>query len=574
MKIDRKLWALGKGCYRRFALAFLLSIGATGGSIGLFALAAMLMIQAALHPPFSELQLMIVGIRFFGLLRSVLRYLERYFSHDTTFRLLGAIRVRFYRALEPLFPAYFRKHRSGDLLQRMVEDIDTLQGLFLQTRTTRISALFIGTLLFLVTLQLLGWASLILGFGFLFCAVFIPWIAQIFYRRFQKIFLSLRRLLTDHFCDMTQGFLEITLLGRKNDQLAQLIRLDQELRTCQQKNAVLTGGIVAVSQAVFSLSIYLFLYYLLPNTFQEAIRPYVPAAFVLAFFAAEETLTPLIPSAFRQEDCRISGQRLVEILETEPSFPQSGQELPKKAENRLDFIDLTFLYPEQTSPALQQINFHVSEGSRIAIVGPSGSGKSSLFFLLLRFYDFQKGTISIGGENIRTFSPESVRKIISWSSQMPDFFHGTIRENLMLETENREQLSWAADLMQSKDWIESLPDGYETCIGEFGARLSAGQRKRIDLMRAVLKDAPILLFDEPLQHLDRDTANRIWNAITTQLSPKTLLVISHHFLQMERFDQILVLHRGKLVELGKHQDLLECNGLYRRMWLRQKGKCP
>ncbi len=573
MNIDRRLWDLGKGCYHWFGFTAVLAIASVAGSIGLFGLAAMLMVQAALHPPFSELQLMIVGIRFFGISRSVLRYLDRYFSHDATFRLLEKLRGKFYLAIEPIFPEHFHRYRRGDLLQRMVQDIETLQIFFMQTRTVKVVALFTGAMLFLLASLCFNATALIFACGFIVCAIVLPHVAQVIYERRQKRILRRSRLFSDAFCDFTLGHTEIILYGQKAERMAQLLRLDRSLSRDRRNLAVAMGGISSFSQTFYFLSAYVFLYLVLAGHGDPTMLPTIPAALVLAFLAAEEALNPLLPSSLRREDCKEAGRRLVEILDAKPTISPQYQELPTTGGYGLDCIDITFSYPEQTIPTLNRISFRIPENGKIAIVGPSGSGKSSIFSLLLRFYEFQEGKMTIGGADVQKFSVESVRSKFAWSSQTPDFFHGTILENLMVHEENDEKLSWAAELMQTKNWIESLPDRYDTCIGEYGAKLSAGQRKRIDLMRSLLKNAPILLWDEPLQHLDPGNAERIWEGITNRISGKTMLVISHRLLNMERFDQILVLRRGNLVQTGRHQELIEQDGLYRMMWLQQQKSC-
>lgn len=573
MNIDRRLWNLGKGCYHWFGLAIVLSIASVAASIGLFGLAAMLMVRAALHPSFSELQLMIVGIRFFGISRSVLRYLDRYFSHDATFRLLEKLRGKFYQAIEPIFPAHFHRYRRGDLLQRMVQDIETLQVVFMQTRTVKVVALFTGTMFFLLTSLFFHATALIFAVGFLVCAIVLPYMAQVIYGRRQKCILPRHRLFSDAFCDFILGYSEITLYERKAERLAQLLRLDHDLSRDRRNLAVTMGGISSFSQTFYFLSAYGFLYFVLAGNGDPTMLSAIPAALVLAFLAAEEALNPLLPSSLRREDCREAGRRLMEILDAKPTISPQNQKLPMTGGYGLDCTDITFSYPEQTIPTLHRISFRVPENGKIAIVGPSGSGKSSIYSLLLRFYEFQEGKIHIGGEDVRKYSAESVRARFGWSSQTPDFFHGTILENLLLQEEDEEKLSWAADLMQTKSWIEGLPDRYDTCIGEYGAKLSAGQRKRIDLMRTLLKNAPIMLLDEPLHHLDPGNAERIWEGITNRIFGKTLLVISHRLLTMERFDQILVMQRGNLVQTGRHQELIEQDGLYRRMWLPQQKSC-
>jgi len=573
MNINVRLLHFGRGGYRWFFLSILLAALTVGGSIGLYVLGAVMLVRAAFHPPLAELQLAIVGIRFFGISRGFFRYLERYISHDATFRLLGKIRVWFYNSLIPIYPQEIWKRRSGDLLQRMVQDVETLQFFYLQACGPPIIAFLVGFCLTLLTLFFSHAAGTALALCFLFSSVVLPTVARIRHRSIHTDIASMR---TNMYCgvsDLVLGSLEFLLFGRQSVKKAELLAMDRQLLQKQNTKAYQMGLISAAANATFYLSIFCLMYFLLSETDRGSISIIIPAALVLALLAAEDVFSPMTSSALQREECRSSAGRLIEILDTQPAVCPGGKAFLGALQNDLVFDRLSFHYPDENRMALRHVSFEVPTGACIAVVGPSGAGKSSLYYLLMRFYEFHQGRITLGGKDIRQFAPDLLRQRFSWSSQSPDFFHGTLRENLMIADYElkRERLDWAAELTQSKEWIERLPQGYDTFIGEQAAKLSAGQRRRIDLMRTLLHDAPILLFDEPLKHQDLKTADRIWEGITTQMTGKTVLIISHRLLGMGRFDQILVFQQGQMVECGRHDELMKRNGLYRHMWKWQKG---
>jgi ABC-type multidrug transport system fused ATPase/permease subunit len=208
------------------------------------------------------------------------------------------------------------------------------------------------------------------------------------------------------------------------------------------------------------------------------------------------------------------------------------------------------------------------EGKSIAIVGPSGAGKSTLANLLLRFWDYEVGEITLSGESLKTLDPNEVRKRFALVSQNSYFFNTTVRENLRLARRpaSQEEIEAAARAAQVHDFISGLPNGYDTLIGEQGLRLSGGERQRLAIARALVKNAPILIFDEPTANLDPQTEKQVLDTLFATMQNRTSLLITHRLVGLENADEILVMDNGAIVERGTHQRLLRQRGLYRRLW--------
>jgi ATP-binding cassette subfamily C protein CydC len=266
---------------------------------------------------------------------------------------------------------------------------------------------------------------------------------------------------------------------------------------------------------------------------------------------------------------REAAKRLFEVVDAEPAVKETGEKsLEINSPISLQVTNLSFSYPTQLIPALQEISFDVPAGKSIAIVGPSGAGKSTLANLLLRFWDYELGEITLGGTSLKAQNQDEVRKKIALVSQNSYFFNTSIRENLRLarRSATQEEMESAARAAQIHEFITSLPRGYDTLIGEQGLRLSGGERQRLAIARALLKDAPILIFDEPTANLDPLTEKDVLATLFETMLGKTSLLITHRLIGLENVDEILVMDGGQIVEKGTHEELLNHGGLYRHLW--------
>jgi ATP-binding cassette subfamily C protein CydC len=289
--------------------------------------------------------------------------------------------------------------------------------------------------------------------------------------------------------------------------------------------------------------------------------------FALMTLASFEAVNPLPLAAQMWNSSREAARRLFDVVDTEPAVNENSSKSAITS-YELQISNLTFTYPSQNIPALKDITFTVPEGRSIAIVGPSGAGKSTIANLLFRFWDYELGEITLGGESLKALHQDEVRKRCALVSQNSHFFNTSIRENLRLArpSMSQEEMESAARAAQIHEFIAGLPKGYDAFIGEQGLRLSGGERQRLAIARAFLKDAPILVFDEPTANLDPLTERQVLATLFETMRGRTSLLITHRLVGLENIDEILVMEHGNIAERGNHYDLLARDGLYRRLW--------
>ena len=573
MRTFIRLIRLVSGFWLRILLAAFLGFATIASSIGLMMTSAFIIAKAALHPSIADLQVAIVGVRFFGIARGLFRYLERYVSHDLNFRLLARIRVWLYEHIEPLAPARLQAFRSGDLLTRLVADVDELENFFIRVLAPPLVAL---------AAILLTWILLSLFHAAVALAVIIllviagtafPLFVQVLARHSGQRYVSLRGQLNAHLVDGIQGMADLLAYGAENRYLSQVDALNYETRDVQYR----LGAITALNDAgitfIMNLAVVIALILAIPAVASGVLSGVYLAVIALGIMAAFEAVQPL-PLAFQHLSATLAAaRRIFQVVDTPPAVvdPPGALPCPPNADTPLVISHLTFQYTPIDPPALYDVSFTLLPGQHIAIVGPSGAGKSTLIHLLMRFWDFDTGTIRLGDQDIRDCSGDEVRSWFSVVSQSTHLFNATLRENLLLarprasETELWDVLERA----QLAEFVHALPQGLDTWIGELGVQLSGGERQRLAIARALLKDAPILLLDEPTANLDAVTEEALWRDLTGLMADKSVLLITHRLVGMAQMDTILVLRAGHLIERGTHQELMEAGGLYARMWALQ-----
>lgn len=564
MNILVKLLKLARPYTWWLLLALITGWATITSSIGLLMTAAWLIAKAALQPSFHELQIGIVGVRFFGIARGVLRYLERLVSHSTTFRLLARLRVWFYTSLEPLAPARLSNYKSGDLLQRIVGDIDTLENLYSRVIAPPLTALLVTILMWWV-LGIFAWPLSLALFCFhALAALGIPLLSAHLTRGMATKLSAVRTAQQATTIDFVQGMAELQLFNRLDSQLADMNTLkEQELDLIRRQNLVRNAHEPLVSLCM-SAAVITTLLILGPLVGSGTLDSIWSGVIVIGVMASFEAFLPL-PAALEHLDAdREAGKRIFDIIDAEPEVATPENPLKPGADHTIGFHNVSFSYPGSRRKALDQVSFTLEHGRKTAIVGPSGAGKSTIAALLHRFYNPTEGTITLGGIDIMNLDPDDVRNHVGTVSQRTYLFARTIRENLLIGNPQADDEELKRALEEAG--LETFSDKLDQWAGQHGMQLSGGERQRLSLARALLHDAPVLILDEATANLDTITEKAIMENMMAFGNRKTLVAITHRLYGMEAFDRILVLKNGHIAEQGSHSELMARDGLYAAMW--------
>jgi ATP-binding cassette, subfamily C, bacterial CydCD len=564
----------------RAVLAAALGLATVASNIGLMGTSGYLIAKAALRPE-SVLLLMtlIVGVRFFGIARGVLRYFERLASHDLTFRILQRVRVWLYERLEPRGAALLENERSGSLLGTIISDVEQLQNLYLRVLAPPLIAAFTGAIAFVIMAahsMLLAW---ILAGGMLLAGVAVPWVSAVFGRKPGEEAVQARAHLYTEAADLLAGLRELTAFARISDRLTQIGETQRKIDACQTKQnklSALTGGamLLLAHGAMWAV---LLAAVLLAGA-GKIDRVAIPALAVMAL-ACFEAIVPL-PAAFQQlGQTMASAERLFRLADRAGGGNEGGCERPAAAaiagaDWRAEIRGLSFRYSDDMPYALRELSLTLRPGRKVAIVGESGAGKSTLLQVLLRLRPYTEGSVVLNGLELSSIPEEEAREAFAVVSQNVQLFNASAAANLRLGNRGAtdDEMRAAARLALIDDTLAKLPNGYDTIIGEWGARLSGGERQRLALARALLRQAPCVLFDEPATGLDPLTERAFIENMDTTLKDRAVLWITHSLSWMERMDEIIVLHDGVVRERGTHEELLRRQGFYRRMWLLERER--
>jgi thiol reductant ABC exporter CydC subunit len=562
-------------------LAVLLGFLTIASNVSLLAFSGYLIAAAAIVPFMALLTIPIYIVRLTGVSRAVARYAERRVSHNLTFRLLTRLRVWFYQHIEPLAPAQVQAYRSGDLLSHLVNDIDELQNIYLRIVAPIVVAILICILTFYVFTifhTTLAWVAL----AFLVSAgLLIPTLTSLLARGWGKRQLVTRAELNALLIDGIQGLPELLVYGQANKQRRTITQLSRGLGRVQRRMALLTGMQQALNEALMNLAVWTILVLAIPLILAKAVNGVYLAFLALFVLASFEAIQPLAEAFQFLGHSLAAGERLFKIVDTQPHVVEDPHPQPLRTNQQasqgdtLTFEHVHFAYEEKTdtigtttSEVLHDINFSLRPGQHIAIVGPSGAGKSTLVRLLLRFWDPTQGTIRLNGQDIRTLALNGLRAQLGVVAQDTHLFSATIRDNLLLAKPDASSIEIEQALAQAQftESLTQLPEGLDTWVGEQGLRLSGGEKQRVAIARTLLKNAPLLILDEATANLDPQTEQDLLAALEELMRDRSTLVITHRLVAMERMDEILVLNQGRVVERGKHQELMQSNGLYRQMF--------
>ncbi|MCC8480307.1 thiol reductant ABC exporter subunit CydD [Streptomyces globisporus] len=557
----------------QLSLALLLGSLAVGSAVGLMAVSGWLISRASEEPPVMYLMMAVTATRAFGIGRAVFRYAERLVSHDAVLKLLASLRVAVYRGLERIAPAGLRTTRRGDLLSRLVADVDVLQDYWLRWLLPVSTAVVVGTAAAGFTGWLLPEAGVILAVGLLLAGVGVPLVSGACARRTERQLAPARATLATRVTDLLGGTAELTVAGALPARQEQLRAADTLLTRIASRAAAATALGGGLSALVCGLTVVAAAAVGVPAVNDGRLSGVALAVVVLTPLAAFEAVAGLpLAVQYRQRVAR-SAERVFEVLDApvpvqEPRIPaeEPGSPFPLEARG------LSARYPGSGHDALASLDLTLTPGRRIAVVGPSGSGKTTLAQVLLRFLDASSGTYRLGGVEASALDSDTVRRSVGLCAQDAHVFDSTIRENLRLARPGATDAELADALSRARllDWVRALPEGLDTAVGEHGARLSGGQRQRLALARALLADFPVLVLDEPAEHLDLPTADALTADLLAATRGRATVLITHRLTGLEAVDEVLVLDAGRVVQRGPYAGLAAEDGPLRRMLERER----
>ena len=540
--ILRRLIALADVPRWRAAGSVLLGALAVGFGVALMGTAGYLISRAAEQPPILSLTITIVAVRFFGLARPLARYLDRLVGHDLALRALARIRGRVYERIEPLAPAQLESYRRGDLLARMVGDVDALQGLYLRCLGPPLVAVVVAVACVGTTAVFLPGAALILAAGLLVSIIVVPTLAGVLARSAGERQRSVRGELTAELVELLRSAPELAVYGHEERSMARIGSLDAQLARLGRRDALVAGLGDALAVLVAGLTVVGVLTVAVAGHEAGALDAVLVATLTLLALSSFDAVLPL-PAAGRELSASLAaGRRVVEATDADALVGDPDSPLPaphSRAPVALEGV--TARYATAATPALRAFDLRLQPGRKVALVGPSGAGKSTVTHLLIRFLDPEEGRVTIAGHDVREFRQEDVRRMFALAGQEAHLFSTTIRENLRLARPGAsdEQLWGALRRAHVADWVESLPDRLDTFVGEDGSRVSGGQRQRLVLARALLADAPVLVLDEPTAHLDGPTAQALVDDALDAAGQRAVLLITHRPEGLERMDEVV-----------------------------------
>lgn len=502
------------------------------------------------------------GVRGTAIVRTAGRYFERLVSHDATFRVLQHLRIFTFSKLLPLSPAGLARFRQGELLNRVVADVDTLDHLYLRVISPLVGALVVIVVVTLGLSVLDVPIALTLG-GIMLLTLFL--LPPLFYRAGKSTGESLTRLRGDYRQQLTswlQGQAELTIFGASRRYRARMESTELSWHEAQRRQSELTALSQAVMLLIGGIAVIAMLW-MASGSVGDNVQPgALIALFVFCALAAFEALVPVTGAFQHLGQVIASAARITQITEQTPEVQFTTQETASPERVALKLNNVTFAYDGQTQPALTDINLSIQAGEHVAILGRTGCGKSTLLQLLTRAWDPRQGQIAFNGTPLVDFSEQALRKAVSVVPQRVHLFSATLRDNLLLAspTASDEKLCTVLEQVGLHKLLED--DGLNGWLGEGGRQLSGGELRRLAVARAVLHDAPLMLLDEPTEGLDATTESQILDLLAQVMKDKTVLMVTHRLRGLANFDQIIVMDNGQIIEQGSHAELLAKQGRY------------
>ena len=510
------------------------------------------------------------SVRGLAIGRTVMRYFEKIVTHDATFRILSKLRVQVFEKIIPLSPAVLNRYRNSDLLNRLVSDVDTLDSLYLRLLAPFFTAVFV-----IITMTIgLSFVNIPLALGLgLFLLILLMIIPTVFYRlgqEFGERLIQARATYRTQFLEFIQAQAELLLFNAEDKLKEKMSVTEKTWQEDQAKEAKLSGFSTALVLFLNGLLISGMLWFASNADFgTDEYRTAYIALFTFAALAAFEIIMPLGAAFLHIGQVIAAAERVTEIIEQKPLVEFNGNEKFETKVRLISAKDLSFSYPGQETLVLKNLTLDLEQGKKIAILGKTGSGKSSLLQLLVRNYDANQGQLLLAEKPISAYSENTLRNQICFLTQRVHVFSDTLRQNLQFASADKisdEKMIEVLHQVGLSKLLEQEEKGLNLWLGDGGRPLSGGEQRRLGLARILLNNAPILLLDEPTEGLDRETERQILRLILQHAENKTLIMVTHRLSSIEQFDKICVIDNGRLIEEGDYNSLITReNGFFKRL---------
>jgi thiol reductant ABC exporter CydC subunit len=535
----------------RFAVSVALGTLTVCSGMGLLAASGVLIARASREHTLAAVGLATLAVRVLAVVRPISRYSDRLWSHDLAFRSLGRIRARVFRGIEPLAPAGLEGFRHGELLNRMVADVDELQNLTLRVLVPPAVAGLSGIVVVVGFALVLPAAALVLGAGLVAGATVVPLVANRLSTNARVRQAPARSELTSDLVELLSAAPELVAFGAEAERVEAVRSRDRLLVGLTSRDAIGAGTADGLSVLVGGLTLIGVLVVSVSAAGIGSLSTVAVVPLALVTLAAFEIVAALPAAAQHLASTTSSGDRVLDLLDRPVPVVDPADPLPAPgAHPRIDLDGVTARYAPDKDLVLRGGSLSLSPGARVAVVGPSGSGKTTLTQILVRFLEREGGVATLDGHDLRDYRQSDVRRAVTLSGQGSHIFSSTIRENLTVARPDArdDQLRGALARAHLLTWVETLPDGLDTKVGELGRELSGGQRQRLALARAFLAGAPVLVLDEPTAHLDRPTADALLADLLAESGGRSLLLVTHHPDEAGAVGRTITISDGVLTE--------------------------
>ncbi|GAK09198.1 thiol reductant ABC exporter subunit CydC [Geomicrobium sp. JCM 19038] len=529
-------------------------------AVGLFSASGYLISHAALTPPIATLMVIVAIVKLLGITSAVSRFGERYYSHRATFTMLSNIRLRVYEKLEPVSNRILNRYTSGDILSRIVGDVDALQNVLLRVVYPPIVMLsvFLATIAF-TTLFSIGTAVLII-LGLALSLLVIPALFFLSQRRVNDEIRETRGELSSTFAEYVYGFRELTI-HQAREEREQKVRntIKQYEQQKQKSQSVQMWSDATIGLLSFLVSVAV-LFYAGYQVAEGNLAGILLALLLMITLTVFEQITPMATLPYHLQESTHAAKR-IESLEEENQPEVSSNDIQLSKALDIEFQDVMLQFEDQLRPAIQRVNAQIPSGSKTAIIGASGSGKTTIANVLLKALPYDQGTVKVDGHELSTISEDTLWKNTNVSLQSNHFFVGTVRDNLFVTEEMTDDITLKNALHAAE-----LPHlELDSRVEEKGQNLSGGEKQRLAIARLLLREAPLWVLDEPTTSLDALTEERMLRLLLERAKDATVVLISHRLTGLDQMDQIIVVDHGQIIESGTYDELMQKDGYFKKM---------